>query len=219
MDDGVLLLQIYYLHRELSVWRIPPLQPAQTNPENLIHENEILLMRSPNQFCRISNQLAWFKSYPDHPKHVDLLGIANNGSYGIARYKLEQYNSGGDSNLPPFLPCLSQMFLAHENWHEPRLVGFNSTRLWDKSVLLLWTEDHTLIANLSELPPGSAIPEGPESPIPNWEWAESESVSAILYDAIEQPRAGAIAHCPMSARLCVIESNAIRVLDYLAPPP
>src|SRR6266436_2152506 len=109
MDDGVLLLQIYYLHRELSVWRIPPLQPAQTNPENLIHENEILLMRSPNQFCRISNQLAWFKSYPDHPKHVDLLGIANNGSYGVARYKLEQYNSGGESNLPPFLPCLSQM--------------------------------------------------------------------------------------------------------------
>jgi hypothetical protein len=218
MDDGVLLLQNYCLHGELSVRRIPPLRPAQTNPEKLMHEDEILLMRSPNQWCHISNQLAWFKSYPDHPKHVDLLGIANNGSHGVARYKLQQYNSSGDSDLPPFLPCLSQMFLAHENWPEPSWVGFNSTRLRDKSVLLLWTEDHTLIANLSELPPGSVIPEGPESPIPNWKWAVSESISAILYDTIEQPRAGAITHCPMSARLCIIESNAIHVLDYLVPP-
>ena len=210
------------MHEELSVWLIPPLQAAQAVPKVLRHEQEVLLLHSPNQYCLASSQPAWFRSYPDHPNHIDLLGIANNGQNGISRYMLKHINRNGDSDLPPFIPCLSLQFLPHKDYLDffDWVREFDSIRLWDKSVLLLWVEGHTLVANLSELPPSSPTLEGNSRSLnlptseDNWRWTASQSISAILCD-VEQPRTGAIAHCPISGRLCILSSNAIRVMDYL----
>jgi hypothetical protein len=95
----------------------------------------------------------------------------------------------------------------------------------DKSVLLLWTEDHALVANLSEIPPGLLDPEAHPGSVDSptfddnkWPWADDGFVSVILCDEVEQPREGAIAHCPLSGRVCILSSNEIRIMDFLAPP-
>ena len=116
LENNVLLLGTYCLHEELSVWLIPPLQAAQAVPKVLWHEQEVLLLRSPNQYCLASSQPAWFRSYPDHPNHIDLLGIANNGQHGVSRYMLKHINRNGDLALPPFIPHLSLQFLLHEDY-------------------------------------------------------------------------------------------------------
>jgi hypothetical protein len=49
VDKSVLLLQVYYLHRELLVWYILPFQPAQMNPENLMYEDVIHFIAASDQ--------------------------------------------------------------------------------------------------------------------------------------------------------------------------
>jgi hypothetical protein len=232
-EDAVLLLKGYYSHAEFSLWHIPPLQPVLPNRRPLSSWREIFLLRSPNQSYHISPQSAWFRSYPDDTHHIDVLGVASNGYPGVARYVLKHINRKRDPDLPPFIPLLALQFLPDtelsglgENWAG----GFDSTRLWDDSVLLLWTEDQTLVANLSQLsrhsPVSSAHSRVVRSPtledIKDYydkPWFSGKSVSIFLLDKINQDSSSSsIAHCPMSGRLCVLSSNGIHVMDYLVPP-
>jgi hypothetical protein len=228
-EDTILLLQEDHLHKEFSLWRIPPLKPVLGICHSLVFPVEIFRLHSPNQYCYVSSQSAWFRSYPDDTHHIDLLGIANNGQNGIARYVLKHINRNRDLYLPPFIPVLSLQFLPHQGYHAMDWIrGFNSTRLWDDSALLLWVEDQTLVANLSQIFPNSpassahsGVVDSPTSEDDGEEhspWRSGKSTSAILYDKIDQAWRGGIAHCPMSGRLCVLSSNGIHVVDYLVPP-
>jgi hypothetical protein len=230
-EDTVLLLHEHHLHKEFSLYRIPPLRPVLGIFHPLACHAEIFRLHSPNQWCCASSQSTWFRSYTDDTHHLDLLGIANNGEHGIARYVLKHINRNGDLDLPPFIPNLSLLFLPHQCYPEFAWVReFDSTRLWDDSALLIWMEDQTLVANLSQIFPkslaSSARSGAVDSPTPedggkerdDRPWASGTSTSIILCDNINQARRGTIAHCPMSGRLCVLSSNEIHVMDYLVPP-
>jgi hypothetical protein len=200
------------LHKHISVWEIPPLQPAQAISKTRPRTRDLLHVYSNTQYCVPCPQLAWFRSYPDHPCHFDFLGMASNGQNGISRYKIKRIRAN-DPDLPSIFPCQSFQYLPHSSYPAINWVReFNSTRLWDGSVLLLWIEDHTLIANLSESSDILGMPDADR------QWFINGSVSAILHDAIDRPMKGAVAHCPISGRLCVRRSNEIHVLDYLVPP-
>jgi len=111
------------------------------------------------------------------------------------------------------IPYLSFRFLSGNDYPESDWIReFNSTRLWDGSVLLLWIEGHTLVANLSE---SSDILGPPDADRP---WFVNDSISTVLHDTIDWPTKHGVAHCPMSGRLCVLSSNEVHVLDYLVPP-
>jgi hypothetical protein len=194
----------------------------------LLYHDEIFNLTSPNQYCIPSSQSPWFRSYPDYTQHIDLIGVANNGMYGVARYVLKHINRCGDLMLPSFIPVLSSQFLVRDSHPQVDWVReFESTCLWDGSALLLWVEDQALVANLSEISPTSSrsseIVTSPVSQIDasdddEWPWDSGKSTSVILHDAIEQRRRGAIAHCMMSGRLCVLSSNEVHIMDYLVPP-
>jgi hypothetical protein len=225
-----LLLQVDGFHKKFSLWRIPPLKPVLGIRNPLHHQMEIFhLASSPNQYCYASSQSAWFRSYPDDIHHIDLLGIASNGQHGVARYVLKHTNRNGDLHLPPFIPLLSLQFLVEDYPPYEWIRGFSSTHLWDDSALLLWMEDQTLVANLSQIFPNSpassslahsGVVDSPTLEDDNEDrpWRSGKSTSIILYDQIDEARRGHIAHCPMSGRLCVLSSNGIHVMDYLAPP-
>jgi hypothetical protein len=190
----------------------------------LLWHYEIFNLTSPNQGCIISSQSSWFRSSPDYTQHVDLIGIANNAQWGVARYVLKHINRGGDLNIPSLIPILSAQFLFHDEYSRlDWVLKFDSTRLWDGSALLFWVEDQALVANLSEISPASSgISEIVASPIhsrdhDDWPFGSGKSTSVILCDTITQRRRGAISHCLMSGRLCVLSSNEIHIMDYLVP--
>jgi hypothetical protein len=231
-EDSVLLFRSNIYHEEISVWLIPPLKPAQAVSKVLRTKEPILLVNSPNDDCTICPQRAWFRSNPHHPHYIDLLGTVNDGNLAIARFVLKPIIRNEDPDLPPFIPCLSLKVLPHGDYtYSIQSENFNSTRLWDDSALLLWVAGQNLVANWSEVSPkdksGSLNPQPTEDDDSSqnsldseeeWSWASGKSSSAILYDTIDQPRKSAIAHCPISGRLCIISSNEIRVMDYLVPP-
>jgi hypothetical protein len=232
-EDTVLLLEDHRSHNEFSLFRIPPLKPVLSILHPLYFQREIFHLSSSTQYCCASSQLAWFRSFPDDTHHIDLLGIANNGQHGVERYVLKHTNRNGDLHLPPFIPLLSLQFLLEPENHSnfEWIQGFSSTRLWDDSALLLWMGDQTLVANLSPIIPNSqassslahsGVVDSPtledESEEEDWPWRSDKSTSIILYDQIDEAWRGHIAHCPMSGRLCVLSSNGIHVMDYLAPP-
>jgi hypothetical protein len=203
------------LQSEFTLWHIPPLQPVIGIPEKLDYNHKILTLHSPNQYCFPSSQSAWFRSHSDYTSHIDLIGIANHSSNGIARYLLKHISRSADPYLPPFIPTLTSQFLVHldsPKRNQRILVEeFESIRLWDGSALALWVEAQSLVGNLSEISPISA-PWGRE-----WEWGSGKSTSVVLYDTIEQRRKGAVTICPTSGRVCVISSNEVHILDYITP--
>jgi hypothetical protein len=229
-EDTILLLQEDRFCAEFSLWRIPPLRPV---PENCLLdcEVEIFRLQTANQWCYPAYQPCWFRPYPEDTCHIDFLGKANNEQNAIARYVLKSINRNGDLDLPPFIPNLTSRFLPHKGYPTFEWVPeFDSFRLWDNSALLLWMEDQTLVANLSQIVPNSVasssrpgVTDSPSSEDDkkeddDWPWGAGKSISTILYDNIDHTQSGVIAHCPMSGRLCVLSSNEVHVVDYLEPP-
>jgi hypothetical protein len=150
-EDSVLLLSTVDGHENLSLWPIPPFQPTPAIP-NVHHSHQrYFLLRSPNRSYLQCPQLAWFRSYPDHRWHMDLISMGNHPT-GITRCTLKHVKRNDHSDLPPSIFHLSFQDLSGDYPRSYWVWPFGSTRLWDGSVLLLWAENHSLVANLSESP-------------------------------------------------------------------
>lgn len=196
-------------HTELSVWKIPPLQPRIRDVEPIVSGQKPLLCvpYAASDVLRVALNPSWYLAIsPSNlwSVYFDVLHHMDHTSGLLSRYVIHPLQDDQTGRLPHYIPIeVEQSRLDNISIRSGR--GALSVRSGsNEDLFLMWREDGVLFIHLSmELTQGGPLQ------------------SFVVPIAAPQPSLTTYGHvgcCPVSGRIAMVgEDGHIHVMDYLMP--